>query len=87
MTQVVMYSTSWCPYCAMAKRLLEEKGQTYEEIDVEAVPGSRQEMMEKSGRHTVPQIFVGTHHVGGFDDLMALESQGKLDGLLAGGEA
>ena len=85
MTQVVMYSTSWCPFCAMAKRLLEEKGQTYEEIDVEAVAGSRQEMMEKSGRHTVPQIFVGAHHVGGYDDLMAMEAQGKLDGLLAGG--
>jgi glutaredoxin 3 len=85
MTQVVMYSTSWCPFCAMAKRLFEEKGQTYEEIDVEAVAGSRQEMMEKSGRHTVPQIFVGAHHVGGYDDLMAMEAQGKLDGLLAGG--
>jgi glutaredoxin 3 len=71
----------------MAKRLLEEKGQSYEEIDVEAVPGSRQEMLAKSGRHTVPQIFVGTHHVGGYDDLVALESQGKLEDLLAGGEA
>ena len=86
MTQVVMYSTSWCPFCAMAKRLLDEKGQSYEEIDVEAVAGSRQEMIEKSGRRTVPQIFVGKHHVGGFDDLMALESQGRLDGLLAGAE-
>jgi len=87
MSQVVMYSTSWCPYCAMAKRLLDEKGQTYEEIDVEVVAGSRQEMVEKSGRHTVPQIFVGTRHVGGYDDLMALESQGRLAGVLAGGEA
>ena len=88
MSQVVMYSTSWCPYCAMAKRLFEDKGQAYEEIDVEVVAGSRQEMMDKSGgRQTVPQIFVGAHHVGGFDDLMALESQGKLEGLLAGGEA
>jgi len=85
MAEVVMYATSWCPYCAMAKSLLAQKGQSFEEIDVEAVPGSRQEMMQRSGRRTVPQIFVGDHHVGGYDDLAALESQGKLDELLAGG--
>ena len=83
----VIYSTSWCPFCAMAKSLLTQKGQDYEEIDVEAVPGSREEMMERSGRHTVPQIFVGSQHVGGYDDLAALEARGQLDGLLAGGEA
>jgi len=87
MTEVVMYATSWCPYCAMAKSLLARKGQSFEEIDVEAVPGSRQEMMQRSGRRTVPQIFVGDHHVGGYDDLAALESRGELDGLLAGGAA
>ncbi len=85
MAQVVMYATSWCGYCAMARRLLDGKGQTWEEIDVEAVPGSRQEMMERSGRRTVPQIFVDGRHVGGYDDLAALESSGELDGLLAGG--
>ena len=82
---VVIYSTSWCPYCAMAKDLLSQKGQVYEEIDVEVVAGSRQEMMQRSGRRTVPQIFVGEHHVGGYDDLAALEQRGELDGLLAGG--
>ena len=87
MSHVVMYSTSWCPFCAMAKRLLEEKGQSYQEIDVEAVSGSRQEMIEKSGRHSVPQIFVGDRHLGGFDDLMALEQRGALDSILAGGAA
>ena len=71
----------------MAKRLLEEKGQSYQEIDVEAVSGSRQEMIEKSGRHSVPQIFVGDRHLGGFDDLMALEQRGALDSILAGGAA
>ena len=84
---IVMYSTSWCPFCAMAKNLLAQKGQDYEEIDVEAVPGSREEMVERSGRQTVPQIFVGDHHVGGNDDLVALERQGELDALLAGGAA
>ena len=87
MQEVVIYSTSWCPYCAMAKRLLDAKGQTYEEIDVEVVAGSRQEMIERSGRQTVPQIFVGSQHVGGYDDLAALEAQGQLSELLAGGEA
>ena len=80
-----MYATSWCPYCAMAKSLLAQKGQSFREIDVDAVPGSRQEMMQRSGRRTVPQIFVGDHHVGGYDDMAALESEGELDALLAGG--
>jgi glutaredoxin 3 len=79
-----MYLTQWCPYCAMAKRLLGEKGQQWTEIDVEADPARRAEMMERSGRRTVPQIFVGDQHVGGYDDLAALEQAGELDAFLAG---
>ncbi len=83
--RVVMYATDWCPYCARARRLLEEKGVSFEEIDVEAQPGARAEMIERSGgRSTVPQIFIGDTHVGGSDDLYVLDSSGRLDRLLAG---
>lgn len=83
--RVVMYATGWCPYCARARRLLEEKGVAFEEIDVEARPGARAEMIERSGgRSTVPQIFIGDTHVGGSDDLHALAASGGLDRLLAG---
>lgn len=80
--KVVMYATSWCPYCARARNLLAAKDVAVEEIDIEAVPGSRQEMMSRSGRRTVPQIFIGDTHVGGSDDLLALDAAGKLDPLL-----
>jgi len=83
---IEMYLTQWCPYCAMAKRLLGAKGQEWNEIDVDADPQRRAEMVERSGRRSVPQIFVGEHHVGGFDDLEALERAGKLDALLSGPE-
>lgn len=83
MPSIEMYVTQWCPYCVMAKRLLAEKGREWTEIDVEAEPGRRAEMMERGGRRTVPQIFVGGRHVGGFDDLEALERAGELDALLA----
>jgi glutaredoxin 3 len=79
-----MYSTSWCPYCAQARSLLEEKGVAFEEVDVEAAPPARAEMIKKSGRDTVPQIFIGETHVGGCDDLFALESAGRLDSMLTG---
>ena len=82
--EVTMYATGWCPYCARARALLERKGVTWTEIDVEADPGRRAEMIEKSGRRTVPQIFVGDRHVGGSDDLHDLERSGQLDALLAG---
>ena len=84
MTQpaVVMYATSWCPYCERARSLLRSKNVTIEEIDVEASSDKRAEMRLRSGRRTVPQIFIGDHHVGGSDDLAALEAAGKLDGLL-----
>jgi glutaredoxin 3 len=79
---VVMYTTSWCPYCARARRLLGAKNVTIEEIDIDSAPEKRAEMQQRSGRRTVPQIFIGDHHVGGSDDLAALEEAGKLDGLL-----
>jgi glutaredoxin 3 len=79
---VVMYTTSWCPYCDRARRLLARKNATVEEIDVEAAPEKRAEMQQRSGRRTVPQIFIGDTHVGGSDDLHALEDAGKLDALL-----
>ncbi len=66
----------------MARRLLEQKGATWQEIDVDAEPGRREEMMQRSGRRTVPQIWIGERHVGGFDDLSALASSGELDRLL-----
>jgi glutaredoxin 3 len=85
MAKITMYSTSWCGFCAMARRLLEQKGQAWEEIDVDAEAGRREEMMERSGRRSVPQIWIGDQHVGGFDDLSALASSGELDALLADG--
>lgn len=80
--QVTIYTTSWCPYCERARRLLAAKQVAYEEIDVESAPDRRAEMQSRSGRRTVPQVFIGDHHVGGCDDLHALEDAGKLDALL-----
>jgi glutaredoxin 3 len=85
MQRVEIYTTPWCPYCIAAKRLLTAKGAAFEEIDVSASPAKRQEMMTRAkGRHTVPQIFVGGTHVGGCDELHALDHRGRLDPLLAG---
>lgn len=83
MKPVVIYTTPICPYCARAKSLLKKKGAAFDEIDVMMDPDARREMEEKSGRRTVPQIFIGGTHVGGSDDLHALEEDGKLDALLA----
>ncbi len=80
--RVEVYATSWCPYCARARQLLLSKGVAIEEIDVEARPGAREEMTARSGRRTVPQIFINQTHVGGCDDLIALEEAGGLDALL-----
>lgn len=78
-----MYTTAVCPYCVQAKRLLLSKGvETIEEVRVDSQPQERMKMMEITGRRTVPQIFIGTTHVGGCDDLMALDSQGGLLPLL-----
>ena len=83
MPQITMYSKSWCPYCDRAKHLLREKGQTWTEIDIEEQPEKRTEMVKRSQRTTVPQIFVGDRHVGGFDEIYELARSGKLDRLLA----
>jgi glutaredoxin 3 len=83
--RVVMYVTGWCPYCARARSLLEEKGVAFETIDVEAVPGAREEMMARGGGDTVPQIFVDGRPVGGCDDLYVLEAAGALDPILKNG--
>ena len=82
MKRVLVYSTRICPFCVMAKRLLRAKGVDYEEVLVDQDDSRRAEMMQRSGRRTVPQIFIGDRHVGGFDDLSALEHQGRLDLLL-----
>ena len=78
-----MYTTSWCPYCSRARKLFEDKGVKYTEIDVEAVDGARAQMQQRSGRTSVPQIFVGDRHLGGYDDTSALDRRGELDTLLA----
>jgi glutaredoxin 3 len=78
-----MYSSAWCPFCIQAKRLLDSKQVTYDEIIVDGQPEIRQQMITESGRHTVPQIWIGQTHVGGCDDLFALERSGNLDSLLA----
>lgn len=84
MRAVEIYTTPFCGYCAMAKRLLDRKGVAYREIDVSADPALRSAMVQRAnGRRTVPQIFIGTTHVGGSDDLHALEHAGKLDPMLA----
>ena len=83
MEKIIVYGTSLCPYCLMAKRLLKNKGVPFEEINLNSEPGRRAEMLERSGgRHTVPQIFIGQRHIGGFDELYSLEQDGKLDALI-----
>jgi glutaredoxin 3 len=84
--RVVIYTSGYCPYCIWAKRLLDAKGAGYEELRIDREPELRYEMMRRSGRHTVPQIFIGDLHVGGFDDLATMERAGRLDPLLSGGD-
>lgn len=85
MPTVTIYTTRFCPYCHRAKRLLAQKGAAFEEIDVTGDWGARDRLVEKAGgRTTVPQIWIGETHVGGSDELAALERAGKLDALLAG---
>jgi glutaredoxin 3 len=84
MAKVLMYSTGVCPFCLMAERLLKSKGADIEKVRIDLEPERRQEMMERTGRRTVPQIYVGERHVGGYDDLAALDRAGGLDPLLAG---
>ncbi|HWV15471.1 MAG TPA: glutaredoxin 3 [Cellvibrio sp.] len=86
MARVLMYTTAVCPFCVNAKKLLAQKGVTPEEVRVDQNPQLREEMMRKSGQRTVPQIWIGDYHVGGFTDLLALDRQGKLNDLLKGNE-
>ena len=80
MAEVEMYTTGWCPYCAMARALLDRKGVAYSEIDIMAAPNRRGEMIKRAGgRSTVPQIFIDGEHIGGCDDMMALDRTGGLD--------
>ena len=82
---VLMYSTGVCPYCVMAERLLKAKGvDDIEKVRIDLDPEQRTQMMQKTGRRTVPQIYIGDTHVGGFDDLSALDRAGKLEPLLRG---
>lgn len=81
--RVVMYAVDWCSYCSRARQLLVSKGVAFEEIDVEAVPGALEEMTARSGgRSSLPQIFIGEQHIGGCDELHALDAAGDLDPLL-----
>jgi glutaredoxin 3 len=77
-----MYTSPFCGYCAAAKRLLDAKGVRYAEIDIFTDPSQRSVMVERSGRRTVPQIFIGGRHIGGFDDMKALDDAGELDAVL-----
>jgi glutaredoxin 3 len=85
MTTIMMYATAICPFCVQAERLLRAKGVAdIAKVRVDLEPARRQEMMQKTGRRTVPQIYIGALHVGGYDDLVALDRAGKLGPLLAG---
>lgn len=81
---VLVYSTRLCPYCMMARRLLNAKGVDFEEIRIDQDRAQAPVMMQRSGRRTVPQIFIGEQHIGGYDELAALEHNGRLDALLEG---
>lgn len=83
MARVSMYCTAVCPYCIAAERLLQSKGvASIDKIRVDLQPARRAEMMQRTGRRTVPQIYIGARHIGGFDDLAALDAEGELDPLL-----
>ena len=84
MTQVTVYLSDWCPYCQRAKSLLQQKAVVIREINVEDDEKSREEMIARSNRRTVPQIFIGDKHVGGYDELSALDRSGDLDRLIQG---
>ena len=83
MPEVVLYGTRFCPYCIAARRLLKRKSVNFKDIGVDGNPKLRAEVMQRSGQRTVPQIWVGNTHVGGFDELQRMDQQGKLDKLLA----
>ena len=83
MPPVTIYTRQFCGYCTAAKRLLRDKDIAFEEIDTTGAPEKRSEMIERSGRFTFPQVFIGARHVGGCDDLYALHARGELDRILA----
>lgn len=83
MPVILIYTSTICPYCIMAKRLLDKKGAKYQELNVDRDPELRQEMMQRTQRRTVPQIYINDLHVGGFDELRTLETRKELDPLLA----
>ena len=83
MSDIRMYCTAFCPYCDMAENLLVSKGVRINKISIDSTPNGFRELLDVTGRHTVPQIYIGDTHVGGFDDLSALDSRGGLDPLLA----
>ena len=84
MPPITIYTKGWCPYCSAAKELLGQKGAAFDEIEIDRQPEKRGEMIQRAGgRSTVPQIFIGERHVGGCDDLYALDRRGELDTLLA----
>ena len=83
MIKIIMYSTRFCPYCVRAEQLLHSKNMKIEKIMIDQDHAQMQIMMERSGRRTVPQIFINDHHIGGYDDLKALDEAGDLDPLLA----
>lgn len=87
MARIIVYSSPFCGYCGAAKRLLTKKGYGFEEIDVLFEPARRDEMVRLSGRQTIPQIFIDGAHVGGYDDLRALDQRGELDRLMAAAQA
>ena len=87
MPDIIMYATALCPYCRSARALLDRKGVSYTVLDVDRDPQLWREMEECSGRNTVPQIFIDTVHIGGYDDLAALDRSGQLDPLLGKGRA
>lgn len=82
MPDIQIYTSTICPYCIMAKRLLDKKGVRYNEMNVDEKPELQLEMMQRTKRRTVPQIYIDNYHVGGYDDLYALEREKKLDNLL-----
>ncbi len=84
MSNIIVYSTAYCPYCVRAKQLLERKGAEYKEFMVDQSPTLMQEMMERSQRRTVPQIFINDQSIGGYDDLAQLDAKGELDNLILG---
>ncbi len=82
MPEIVMYTTAMCPYCVRAKMLLQRKGMNWEEKRIDLDHGLMSEMLQRSNRRTVPQIFIGDHHVGGYDDMAELDAMGQLDPML-----